>query len=183
MAREIFSQLAGIIMLLGSMILIYIRRLDLTKPISRAHPGKEALWVKIGNHISLKTGTPALALFALGFLLVVLPLIFHQSKEEEAEYQVVGTVNVLDTNGIRLNRLPDVDLYLSDPPAYKIGKAGNIPDIVKVTRGVHGFPMLHLEGTQVAPKIVDLNVDSIATINKNIHVIRIKDNITLFMDP
>jgi len=176
------SQLAGIIMLLGSMILIYIRRIDLAKPISHSHPKADALWVKIGNHISLKTGTPALALFALGFLLVVLPLIFPQTKEE-TEYQVVGTVCVLDTNGARLNRLPDVDLYLSDPPTYKIGRAGNIPDIVKVTRGVHGFPMLHLEGTQVTPRVVDLNVDSIATIDENVHVIRIKDKITLFMDP
>jgi hypothetical protein len=181
MTRELLSQFAGIILLLGSMILIYIRRIDLTKPISNTHSKTEAFWVKIGNHVSLKTGTPALALFAIGFLLVVLPLIFPQSKEG-TEYQVVGIVGVKNANGIKLTSLPDVDVSLMDPVSFKIGKAGNIPEVIRVSRGVHGFPTLHLEGAQVSARAVDLNIDSLAIVDEGRNILKIKDTITLFAD-
>ena len=178
---EMTSQIAGIVLLLGSMFLLYMRRIDLTRAMSNPDLKEEALKAEIGKLISIKTGSPALGLFALGFVLVLAPLLIP-SRNDTAGYKVVGTVRVQGGNGENLASLPDVNIYLSDPPGYHVGRAGNLPDDMEVVRSEHGFPILHFDGPQTIAAPVDLNADTIAAVDEKLHVIRIREPIVLLAD-
>ena len=139
----IICQAAGIIILMGSIILLYKGRIKLTEAVGNSNLNQEqernAFEAKINGIISVKAQTPALGLFALGFLLVVIPPFIDDrggSIGEEYTLKEKEDIKIQLSNGEK--RELTVLMATSHPyPIESLG--GKIPKELKVVRGKNGF--------------------------------------------
>jgi hypothetical protein len=175
---EIISQLSGIVMILGGMILLYRKKIHLERATSNKHMKGDALAAEIGKIISIKAGTPALGLFVMGCLLVMLPIVTGKDLGIQ-DYKVDGLVMLQDPSGKAIRDTTDLDVCTTYPPVYKVGLGGKLPDVMRVTRGEHGFPTLYFSGADVVPRPIDLNDTSLVTFDQTLHIIRIKAPVVL----
>ena len=178
---EFISQLAGILLILGGLLLLYRKKIHLERAVSNKDLKGDALTAEIGKIVSIKAGTPALGLFVLGCVLVMLPLL---TKKDSAiqDYIVDGTVMVSDSSGKVIRDTSDLDVGTRDPALYRIGATRKVPTEMSVTRGEHGFPILTFSGDYVVPKPIDLNDTSLVSYDEKRHVIKIKSPVVLTLD-
>ncbi len=175
---EIISQLAGVVMILGGFVLLYRKKIHLERAASNKDLKGDALTAEIGKIVSIKAGTPALGLFVLGCLLVMVPILSVKDPGIQ-DYKVDGIVMLQDPSGKVIRDTTDLDVCTTYPPVYKIGLGGKLPDAMSVTRGEHGFPTLYFSGADVVPRPIDLNDTSLVTFDQTLHIIRIKAPVIL----
>jgi hypothetical protein len=175
---ELISQLAGIVLILGGLLLLYRKKIHLERAVSNKELKGDALTAEIGNIVSIKAGTPALGLFVLGCVLVMVPILTGKDLGIH-DYKVDGIVMVQDPSGKAIRDTTDLDVCTSNPPIHRIGLAGRIPDAMRVTQGEHGFPTLTFSGVDVVPRPVDLNDTSLVSYDQRLHIIKIKAPIVL----
>ena len=65
------SQLAGVMTLAGSLLLIYLKRINLARAVGDLALKGVLLEAEVAKIISIKTGTPALGLIAIGLILEI----------------------------------------------------------------------------------------------------------------
>ena len=75
----IFPQIIGALFLAGSLFLLYKHKIDLNKIANPDNPDLEA---EIKNLFKVKVGTPALALFVLGWSLIIIPMVISSTHEK-----------------------------------------------------------------------------------------------------
>src|SRR5262249_52535871 len=99
-------------MLAGSLLLIYMKRIDLARAVSGSGTKGVALEGEVAKILSVKPGTPALGLFAIGLALELVPILVPHPSPENVEYRVKGTVRVRGQEDERSN----IDVYRHFPP-------------------------------------------------------------------
>jgi hypothetical protein len=175
---ELISQIAGILLILGGLVLVYRKKIHLERATSNKHLKGDALTAEIGKIISIRAGTPALGLFVLGGFLVIVPM-FSGKTPTIQDYKVDGIVMVQDPAGKAIRDTTDLDVCTTYPPVYKIGLGGKLPDAMRVSVGEHGFPTLYISGADVVPRPIDLNDTSLVSFDQRLHIIKIKTPIVL----
>src|SRR2546426_2680779 len=97
----------------GSLLLIYLKRINLARAVGNPALKGEALEAEVAKVISIKTGTPALGLFAIGLILEIAPmLVAAPGTPDNVEYRVKGTVQVRGADEEKGN----IDIYRHFPP-------------------------------------------------------------------
>lgn len=175
---ELISQLAGIVLILGGLLLLYRKKIHLERAVSNKDLKGDALTAEIGNIVSIKAGTPALGLFVLGCVLVMVPILTGKDLGVQ-DYKVDGIVMLQDPSGKVIRDTTDVDVCTTYPPVHKIGLGGKLPESMRVTQGEHGFPTLYISGADVVPRPIDLNDTSLVSYDERLHIIKIKAPIVL----
>jgi len=175
----LISQIAGILMLAGSLFLLYKKKIDLTKAIKGNPELKgDALHVEIGKMFSVKTNSPALGLFGLGVILVVIPLVLpFVSGEKTEEYKIAGMIKISDTTGY--TDFQNIEIYTIWPPFDKPDLSGSFPDKMRIVESKFGFPKITLTGENIVPFGIDLNDPRIVERDDAKHVLKVKNVINL----
>jgi hypothetical protein len=109
----LIAQIAGLVMVVGGMWLIYKEKICIDKE------SKEPIEVSLPGNFSFKSNYPALALFALGFIPLIYP--FHEFSNL-SEYPHVVRVD--------LTGVPDVNVhpavvYAAVSPPYAVTQDGD----------------------------------------------------------
>jgi hypothetical protein len=170
----VMSQLAGVMTIAGSLLLIYLKRIDLARAATGRASKGESLGAQVASVFSIKAGTPALGLFAIGLVLVIAPMIVPPGIPDNVEYRVKGAVRVWNAEDERA----EIDVYRHFPP-LKTTPAGSLPDDLRVSRQGAAFPRLTLLSATVVPRDVDLNDPRVVSYDHRNRVIEIRDPIVL----
>jgi hypothetical protein len=157
--------------LAGSLLLIYLKRINLARAVGNPAFKGEALEAEVAKIISIKTGTPALGLFAIGLILEIAPVLAAPSPDN-VEYRVKGSVQVRGDEDQRGN----IDIYRHFPP-LKTTVGGSLPDDLRVSLEGKMCPKISLVSPTVNP--LDLNDKQLVSCDHQNRVIEIRNPIVL----
>jgi hypothetical protein len=143
------SAFTGALTIMASLFLLYKKRISLENITSNPNMKEEAIKAEIFNYLKISSNVPAIALFLIGLLLIVIPLFaFPQS---EKVYTVRGTVKKTDSATSK-----DIQIVTRYPPLYA-SPDGEIVGL-DVWRGPDGkLPNLFFDHPDYEGMPIDLN--------------------------
>jgi len=113
----IFPQIIGALFLAGSLFLLYKHKIDLNKIANPDNPDLEA---EIKNLFKVKVGTPALALFVLGWSLIIIPMVISSMHDKyikkflKENPEFISTYIKENTDFFRKNLKEYLQIFLDD---------------------------------------------------------------------
>ena len=105
------SAFTGAFTIMISLFLLYKKRISLDNVTSNPNIKEEAIRAEIFNYLKISSNVPAIALFVIGLLLIVIPLF--ASPKSEKVYTVRGMVKKAD-----LATSKDIQIVPRYPPLY-----------------------------------------------------------------
>jgi len=97
----LIGSVCGIIMVCGGIILLWVGAIKLSETAD-----KGAFSVQIRKDIKITTSYPALGIFLIGLLFIGVPMFMSQ-PDKEIPVNIVGTLHVSDSSGLRVQIEPD----------------------------------------------------------------------------
>ena len=169
MAIYYISSITGSITIIASLYLLYKKRITLDTVSSNPKIEAEALKAEILDIIKISSNYPAVALFVIGLILIITPLIII--KNPVKVYTVRGTIQKHDGKTPR-----DISIMTRFPPFYPSSR-GEITSL-RVWKGPDGkFPTLSFVHPNYAVEPIDLNdSEKVKIINE---IIKIKRPVNL----
>ena len=168
---HLVSAITGCVTILGSLYLLYTKRLTLDKV--SASVDDEVIKAQILDVVKISSNRPALALFIIGVILILVPVLKFQALP--TSFMVSGAIVKEDGGKPR-----DVQIFTRFPPLYP-SPAGEIVNL-QVWKGPDGrFPALSFSHPRYAVTPVDLNDQNVVEIEKE--RIHIKNPVTLYSLP
>lgn len=167
MLLHLISAITGCVTILASLYLIYEKILTLDKVSSSMED--EVIKAQIFDVVKISSNRPALALFIIGIILILVPVLKYQAVA--ISYTVSGTIIKEDGEPAR-----DVQIISRYPPLYP-SPSGAIVNL-QVWKSPDGrFPVVSFVHPDYSVTPVDLNDSKVVEFNDG--KIHIKSEVTL----